>query len=148
MADDTRHDGQPPHAAFQRVEVAAMEPAAISRARNLIAEHLRQWRCATPDDAALVVSELVTNAIVHAGGAARITVTREGDDVRIDVHDNGPGFPDLRTANTGPGGHGLHIVDQLSKQWGSRPTATGKLVWAVVPCTDQPPTERSARPQR
>jgi anti-sigma regulatory factor (Ser/Thr protein kinase) len=148
MADDTRRDGQPPHVAIQRVEAAAMEPSAIGRARNLIAEHLRQWRCATPDDATLVVSELVTNAIVHAGGAVRITVTRDGDNVRIDVHDNGSGFPHLRTADTSPGGRGLHIVDQLSKQWGSQPTATGKLVWAVVSCADQRQTGQSARRER
>ena len=116
-----------------------MDPAAISRARHVVAEQLRRWRCADPHDAALVLSELVTNAVVHGGGAVRITVTRQGENVRIDVHDNGSARQHLRAPSNNPGGLGLHIVDQLSERWGSQPTATGKLVWAVVSCADERP---------
>lgn len=114
-----------------------MEPAAITRARRLVVEQLRRWRCADTDDAALVFSELVTNAVIHAAGAVRITVTRDGEHVRIDVHDNRSGRPNLRADGTNPGGLGLHIVAQLSERWGSHPTPTGKLVWAVVSCADE-----------
>jgi len=139
MADNTPPDSQSPHVPTQRVEATAIEPAAISRARHVVAEQLRRWRCADPDDATLVLSELVTNAVVHAGGAVRITVTRHGEHVRIDVHDNDSARPHLRAYGTNPGGLGLHIVDQLSERWGSQRTVTGKLVWAVVSCANERP---------
>ena len=121
-----------------------MEPAAITRARRLVVEQLRRWRCADTDDAALVFSELVTNAVVHAAGAVRITVTRDGEHVRIDVHDNnGSGRPTLRADGANHGGRGLHIVAQISERWGSHSTPTGKLVWAVVPCADDRPRGQS-----
>jgi anti-sigma regulatory factor (Ser/Thr protein kinase) len=139
MADDVAPDGQPPGASMRRVEATAMEADAVGRARRLVVEQLRQWRCAETDDVALVLSELVTNAVVHAGGAERITVTRDGAHVRIEVHDNRAARPHLRADTTDPGGVGLRIVDQLSERWGSHPTAAGKLVWAVLTCADGAP---------
>jgi anti-sigma regulatory factor (Ser/Thr protein kinase) len=138
MVDEFSSDGQPPNVSSGWVETTAMERAAISGARHLIVEQVRKWQCANVDDAALVLSELVTNAVVHAGGAVRIAVTPDGDHVRIEVHDHESEQPNLRAYSANPGGLGLHIVDQLSERWGSQPTGTGKFVWAVVACARQP----------
>ena len=126
-------------------------PAAIGRARRqLITEQLRRWHCADPDDTALVVSELVTNAIIHAGGAVRVTVTRDG---RARPHRRTRqriGTTHLRASNTKPGGHGLHIVDQLSQPWGHIRPSTARSSGPSCPApNDQkhpPLVERSDRP--
>lgn len=114
------------------VEATAQDPQEISVARNLIIEKLRSWRCARLDDIALVLSELITNAVTHAGGALLICATRsrDGHHVRLEVHD---GVPDLPAGgDAGPGGYGLHIVDVLADRWGTTPTASGKLVWVLI----------------
>jgi anti-sigma regulatory factor (Ser/Thr protein kinase) len=118
-----------------RLEATAMEPAAIASVRHLVVEHLDSWGCGdTNDDVAVVLSELVTNAVVHAGGAVKIAVVCGGRRVRIEVHDNGSGRPHIPNPDSIPGGLGLHIVAQLSERWGSEPTSTGKLVWAILQC--------------
>ena len=117
-----------------------MDPDDLIGARHLITEHLRRWQCAEPEDAALVVSELATNAVRHAGGAVQITVTHDTDHIRIEIHDHRSERPHLRAPSTEPGGLGLHIVDQLSRRWGSQATITGKLVWAVIACAHDAPT--------
>lgn len=84
------------------------------------------------EDAELLVSEVVTNAVLHGGGASTpVRVERIDDGVRIEVVDPGHVFPaepqevDLST----PGGLGLSIVDNLSDRWGVTPTDQGKVVW-------------------
>jgi anti-sigma regulatory factor (Ser/Thr protein kinase) len=134
MADETSPDGQPSQLSTQRVETSAMYPADISRARRIVIQQLGRWRCVDTDDAALVLSELITNAVVHAAGAVHIAVSRNGANIRIEVHDAQSRPPERRAPGAAPGGRGLHIVDQLSEQWGSQPTLTGKVVWAVLPC--------------
>jgi hypothetical protein len=145
MADGTSGDAGAADVTAQRVEASAMKPAAVGRARRLVVERLAVWGCENTEDAALVLSELITNAVVHAGGAVTITVTRDGRRIRIEVSDNAPGQP--RPGGPSPGGRGLHIVTQLSEHWGFHPTATGKLVWALVRCVndhaDAPADEHS-----
>ena len=71
-------------------------------------------------DFAIVMSELVTNAIRHAGlgpdDEIEIIADFRGERVRVTVRDNGPGF--VRVARSEDGGWGLEIVDQLSDAWG------------------------------
>jgi anti-sigma regulatory factor (Ser/Thr protein kinase) len=121
--------------AARRFESSARERAAIPRSRHLFIAHLRGSGCDDTEDAAVVFSELVTNAVIHGGGAVRITATVNDQTIRIDVDDNHPSNPHLRAPGSGPGGLGLHIVNQLSTQWGFQPTPTGKRVWAVLPCS-------------
>lgn len=83
----------------------------------------------------LVVSELVTNAVLHGGGAVRIRVACDHACIYISVHDNRTEAARLRTDNPAIGGRGLYIVDQLADRWGSTALAAGKDVWAVLPCT-------------
>ena len=71
--------------------------AAAARARRFVSDTLRGWGCddAIPD-AQLLVSELVTNAVLHARSATLVTVERAGATVRISVDDDSPTRPRLR----------------------------------------------------
>jgi anti-sigma regulatory factor (Ser/Thr protein kinase) len=95
---------------------------------------------ASQADVALIVSELVTNSVVHAHVDAsqllKITVARLNDRVRIAVADNGSEtVPHLREVNADrPGGVGLRIIDQLCLSWGVFGTGAGPSeVWCDVP---------------
>jgi len=108
--------------------------AAAARARRFVSDTLRGWGCddAIPD-AQLLVSELVTNAVLHARSATRVTVTRDGATVRISVDDDSPTRPRLR--ELGPEavtGRGLLLVDRIARRWGVDPRADGKCVWFEV----------------
>lgn len=115
------------------LQLIARDPAAIAVARRRVVRHLERLNCANTEDVALVFSELVTNAVVHAAGAVRITVTTQPRTVRIDVHDRNPHRPEPRGDANVSGGRGLAIVDRLSERWGYEHSANGKVVWAVVP---------------
>jgi anti-sigma regulatory factor (Ser/Thr protein kinase) len=90
------------------------------------------------DQLALVVSELVTNSIRHAGLAAgdpiELQLTSDNGHVRIAVHDGGPGF-DPRTVANGNGrgaGLGLAIIRKLADEWGVDRDPQGCTVWCAV----------------
>jgi anti-sigma regulatory factor (Ser/Thr protein kinase) len=131
VANDGAPDGPAPDATADHLDMTAMEPPAIRRVRHQLVDQLDAWGFVNGENAALVCSELVTNAVIHAGGAVLITVTRLGPHLRIDVYDHGSAQPRVRT-DAGAGGVGLRIVTQLSEQWGSEPTPTGKCVWALL----------------
>jgi anti-sigma regulatory factor (Ser/Thr protein kinase) len=82
--------------------------------------------------ARLVVSELVTNAIVHAGTEIELNVVVKGDAIRIEVTDLGGGLPRSYDANGGSNGRGLPIVEALSCGWGVVELGAGKTVWCEL----------------
>jgi anti-sigma regulatory factor (Ser/Thr protein kinase) len=84
-------------------------------------------------NAELVVSELVTNAVMHAGTTVTLRITRYGSSARIEVADGSPQLPGLRvvTARSGSG-RGLTLVEHFAQAWGAERTPTGKVVWFVV----------------
>jgi anti-sigma regulatory factor (Ser/Thr protein kinase) len=110
-----------------------------TRAVRAARAKLRGWlertpcRSECPDDVELVVSELVTNALVHTRTTAALRATLTERAVHIEVHDQAPIPPHVREAQGAAGGFGLHIVDALAVDWGWRPTPDGKVVWADVP---------------
>jgi len=78
------------------------------------------------------VSELVTNAVVHASGAVQVLADYDGVRVRVEVHDEDPGTPHAHvTAPTelDEHGRGLQLVAMLADKWGSTATSAGKAVW-------------------
>jgi anti-sigma regulatory factor (Ser/Thr protein kinase) len=81
----------------------------------------------------LMVSELVTNAVVHAKATARLWISVTDGVARIEVTDDGPGDPVLR--DPGPdGGYGLWLTDMLARSWGViRHGDPGKTVWFTIP---------------
>lgn len=85
-------------------------------------------------DAELMVSELIGNAILHAGTEISVTVRCTRERAVVEVHDGSPVLPEVRAHEpTRPGGHGLRIVDALAFRWGVEPTANdGKTVWFEV----------------
>ncbi|MDY0816707.1 ATP-binding protein [Kitasatospora purpeofusca] len=87
------------------------------------------------EDVLLMVSELVTNACLHApGGPRELRLRWDTVRLRVEVSDASPVPPALRpSADRGqPGGYGLRVVDRLARAWGSRPEDGGKSVWLEV----------------
>jgi anti-sigma regulatory factor (Ser/Thr protein kinase) len=111
---------------------------APSRARQAVAEWLRALGCSSERRHALlvIVSELVTNAVVHARSAPQVVATHRHRRVRVEVYDNSVSPPVVRSPEDRDrsGGFGLSMVVALSNRWGWEPTATGKRVWAQAGC--------------
>jgi anti-sigma regulatory factor (Ser/Thr protein kinase) len=109
------------------------EAPSIAGARQFVAGALRDVAGAARDDIALMVSELVTNAVRHAGTDFRVSVHRTPATVRVSVTDGRPGRPVPRTpAPHELSGRGLMIVERLADAWGVDPERGGKTVWFSV----------------
>jgi anti-sigma regulatory factor (Ser/Thr protein kinase) len=89
-------------------------------------------------DVVLLISELVTNSVRHAGLDAsqplQLSVAMEGDAVRIAVRDPGPGFrpPKAPDDPAHVGGWGLVLVEQLSRRWGVDRVDGATVVWCEL----------------
>nr|WP_309096972.1 ATP-binding protein [Streptomyces sp.] len=133
-----------------RFELAA-HPGSPAQARRLTRARLTGWSVCedTCDSAALVVSELVTNALVHTASTHIVCELHDGDDlVRIAVRDEGcaPGQPHAagRTRPEEEHGRGLLLVDALCHAWGAHEHGPGLLVWAELPRTTDTPHDAAA----
>jgi anti-sigma regulatory factor (Ser/Thr protein kinase) len=107
-----------------------LPPAASSprAARVAVAEELGDRN--RLDELLLCVSEVVTNAVLHGRSAARIVVSVDEADVRVEVHDDDPTLPVRRhPATDSPTGRGLLMLDRLTSRWGAEPSGRGKVVW-------------------
>jgi sigma-B regulation protein RsbU (phosphoserine phosphatase) len=83
-------------------------------------------------DARLVVSELVTNAVVHAGTEIELNVVVCGDAIRIEVTDLGADLPRIWADGDDTTGRGLPIVEALARAWGVVERSAGKTVWCEL----------------
>lgn len=104
------------------------------RARRVVAWLFAQARvdAALTEQAVLLVSELVTNAVVHARSTSlvRVTPVAEGDLLRVEVDDDSSDMPRVRDPSSrGEGGWGLVLVDRLANRWGANERTSGKTVW-------------------
>jgi anti-anti-sigma regulatory factor len=112
--------------------------AACAEARELTARACRVWHLGElRGSAVLVVSELVSNAVRHAGTPLEVAVALRGEHLHLSVRDRSPSPP--RPARVDPdltalseGGRGLYLVDFCSTAWGTTPTSDGKVVWAML----------------
>jgi anti-sigma regulatory factor (Ser/Thr protein kinase) len=110
---------------------------APARARRWVQERLRAiGRPELVDAAMLGVSELVTNALLHAGGGIAVRILDTNGRLRVEVYDESPVTPELPPvagleARTNPStvGRGLQILDSVSIAWGVYDEETGKCVW-------------------
>jgi anti-sigma regulatory factor (Ser/Thr protein kinase) len=108
-------------------------------ARGHTVNVLREWGMSgLAEDAEMIVSELVTNAVRVARNSGRCPVvsfrlTLQGSRVLIEVSDPSPA-PPVRggAAPDAENGRGLQIVDALAAEWGWRPLDVGKVVWAAL----------------
>lgn len=107
------------------------DPASAGRARRFVDATLREWECdGMVDVAALLVSELVANAVLHAGTPIGVVVRRDSHRLRIEVHDDDPRAPARKHySSMATTGRGIMLVERLAADWGVRATATGKGVW-------------------
>ncbi|GAA1924066.1 ATP-binding protein [Streptomyces sodiiphilus] len=117
----------------------------VPRARDFARQALHDWgwlpadteeRQEACEDILLVVSELVTNACLHAQGPEELRIAQGAGNLRVEVVDSGSGAPEPRLNRSPgrPGGHGMFIVERLSRDWGVAQEAGGtKTVWAELP---------------
>ncbi|MET8134053.1 ATP-binding protein [Streptomyces sp. NPDC006290] len=121
------------------------ESGVVPLARDFARQALYAWgwlpaesadRRAAAEDVLLVVSELVTNACLHAEGPDELRISCDNKVLRIEVSDRGAGQPAPRTPHRAgrPGGHGMFIVQRLCLDWGvvRTPGVAGKTVWAEL----------------
>jgi anti-sigma regulatory factor (Ser/Thr protein kinase) len=107
----------------------------VAVARRFVTDRCRRWGCGdVVDDAELVVSELVTNALVHAGTRCELRIGLSGTALRVQVTDGAGGVPDPQAVTGGDEhGRGLLLVSLLCAAWGTEPLASGgKVVWAEM----------------
>jgi Histidine kinase-like ATPase domain len=130
---------------FPRIAVRSLgaQPRPVKAARDFAAATLGRWEAAErAEDVAIVVSELVTNALRHGradsrpgqpAGRVRFGLLQPGPCVVCAVADPSRVAPVVQEADVlAETGRGLHVVDALADVWGyTRPTDTGKAVWAM-----------------
>lgn len=121
------------------------EPQVAADARHFTRRTLNGWGMSPLlDNAAVVVSELVSNALRYGMTCPRgrdlsphpvwLGLLRRGDAVLCAVSDPGRDIPVVKEADFfAESGRGLHVIDSLSDSWGwTTPDQAGKAVWAVV----------------
>lgn len=136
-------------------------PASVGVARRNVRESLTEWGmdAETCDNAVLVTSELVTNALTHTASewiVCRVHIAEERLHIEVEDQHRGWTLPAQRRPDPDDqGGRGLLLVGALSSDWGVRDTAdgSGRIVWAVLPSeggdtvsTGSPATVTIARP--
>ncbi|MFF0393631.1 SpoIIE family protein phosphatase [Kitasatospora sp. NPDC004615] len=139
---------------------ATFEPVdrSAAAARGFVRDALLGWDLPeVVDDAVVLVSELVTNAVVHAGTAAEVACVREEETVRIEVSDRHPERGQTSFANVtlnsdryadpdSEGGRGLLMCSALSSSWGIEYAAGRKTVWFRLALPQQQPGTRYVLP--
>ena len=120
-------------------DARSFAPTVISprAGRRFVADLLARWGLAGHvDDASMIVSELSTNALLHADTPFEVAVSWRGAALRIAVRDASGAVPVVREpAITASSGRGLSIVASLARDWGIDVGPTGKTVWADLPIT-------------
>ncbi len=135
---------------------ATFEPVgrSVASARAFVRDTLQGWGCSDiVDDAVVLTSELVTNAVVHAGTAADVLCLRSDDRVRVEVADR---YPErdvplqhnaAQAANPDrEGGRGLMLCGAIAAGWGVEYSSTHKQVWFELTLPERPAGTRSAGP--
>ncbi len=103
-------------------------------ARHWITERLRDVPVEVSECAALLTSELVTNAVLHAATPFTVTLHLMADRIRVDVADGNPIAPSVKDyATDAATGRGLTLFNTLASDWGVQPVIGGKIVWFELP---------------
>ncbi|MFF6983330.1 SpoIIE family protein phosphatase [Streptomyces sp. NPDC008343] len=135
---------------------ASFDPVgrSVASARSFVRDTLQGWGFADiVDDAVVLTSELVTNAVVHAGTSADVLCLRSDDGVRVEVADRYPereiplqGSPVNMGSPDREGGRGLQLCAALAGRWGVEYTPTHKQVWFQLDLPERPVGTRAAGP--
>jgi anti-sigma regulatory factor (Ser/Thr protein kinase) len=139
-------DDQPPGTsdmpAFTATILLPADPSAAAIARQFVDDNRDHIRPEMIDDAQLLVSEIVTNAVRHGRPDISLRISVDPPAIGVAVHDHGEDLPAAPPAVPPPSqlsGRGLLIVDALASAWGVTPSADpapGKVVWFEI--RDQP----------
>ncbi|WP_329619561.1 ATP-binding protein [Streptomyces sp. NBC_01255] len=128
----------------------------VSRCRDFTVEALADWGWIPAEseeagerveDVLLLVSEVVTNACLHAGGPEELVLRHGGGRLRVEVADASAEHPRALVGRSPalPGGHGLMVLERLAGAWGSEengPGGVGKVVWVEVGHPSRAPWRR------
>lgn len=110
----------------------------VALARNAVADCVDGPFVGVVDDIRLMVSELVTNAILHAAGGCEVTLRMSGDRLRVEVADHCSTRPQVRAPNlVDAHGRGLFLVESMADGWGVDSHDAGKTVWFQVDARPQ-----------
>ncbi|MGW0996940.1 SpoIIE family protein phosphatase [Streptomyces sp. NPDC002523] len=149
-------DDRPRSSVITARAAASFEPVgrSVATARSFVRDTLQGWGFADIiDDAVVLTSELVTNAVVHAGTHAEVLCLRAEDGVRIEVSDRYPErevpLQSAHAAMANPdreGGRGLQLCAALATRWGVDYTPTHKNVWFQLDLPERPVGTRAAGP--
>ncbi|MEU0334699.1 SpoIIE family protein phosphatase [Streptomyces sp. NPDC006193] len=149
-------DDRPRSSVITARAAASFEPVgrSVATARSFVRDTLHGWGFADiVDDAVVLTSELVTNAVVHAGTHAEVLCLRTEDGVRIEVSDRYPErevpLQSTAVAMSSPdreGGRGLQLCAALAARWGVDYTPTHKNVWFQLDLPERPVGTRAAGP--
>ncbi|MET9968220.1 PAS domain S-box protein, partial [Streptomyces sp. NPDC006356] len=149
-------DNRPRSSVITARAAASFDPVgrSVASARSFVRDTLQGWGFADiVDDAVVLTSELVTNAVVHAGTSADVLCLRSDDGVRIEVADRYPereiplqGHPVNMGSPDREGGRGLQLCAALAGRWGVEYTPTHKQVWFQLDLPERPVGTRAAGP--
>lgn len=107
--------------------------ASAREARQFVRVTLDSWHVPSEpiDTACLLATELVTNAVLHAGGEVELALLGWNRSVRVEVFDGSPILPRQRRADAplSTSGRGMALVKALARTWGVSPRTPGKSVW-------------------
>ena len=148
-------DNRPRSSVITARAAASFEPVgrSVATARSFVRDTLQGWGFADiVDDAVVLTSELVTNAVVHAGTSADVLCLRTDQGVRVEVADRYPereiplqGHPVNMGSPDREGGRGLQLCAALAGRWGVEYTPTHKQVWFQLDLPDTNPEPTSPR---
>ncbi|MBW3640082.1 MAG: ATP-binding protein [Actinobacteria bacterium] len=117
-------------------EILSLPPRleAATQARRHVRQQLVAWELDDlVDPVVLLTSEVVTNALLHAGTVITVAVRRDGQGVRVEVGDGSGAQPvQRRRSTTATTGRGVQLLESVSDGWGSTAVGEGKLVWFRV----------------
>lgn len=114
--------------------VLGAEPSSVGQARRFASGLLEKWDAdeAIKDLVTLLVSELVTNVVLHAGTTCELSLSRDRR-LRVEVTDGSSAAPMRKRYDVdAASGRGMHLLEALSDRCGTEATPTGKRVWFEV----------------
>jgi anti-sigma regulatory factor (Ser/Thr protein kinase) len=127
---------QAPHGARVATHDVAAEHRAVGTARHFVHDTLAEWHVDedAADTAMLCVSELVTNAIIHAVAGCEVRLVLHRGTLTISVRDGGTDAPAHSSVSDPLANHGrgLRLVEQVTSRWGSELDEVGMTVWCEL----------------
>jgi anti-sigma regulatory factor (Ser/Thr protein kinase) len=111
----------------------SVDLTSVAAARSLVRDALAQLEAHRTEDAILLVSEVVTNAVRHTRHMLLLRVDLQDHVLRVEVTDDHPDLPVLSVPEDDAiSGRGLRIVNDLANHWGVAPAPNGKTVWFEI----------------